>query len=75
MLFGSIDPVTGGPSKATEPSPLDSMTEEAKEVEAEKLMGLIDQLNRYNLIHKGFLYNAKIDCAYTYTCDHLSMSM
>jgi len=53
MLFGSVDPVTGGPAKATEPSPLDSMTEAAKEVEAEKLMGLIDQLNRYNLIYKG----------------------
>ena len=42
----SIDLVTGGPAPPPEPSPLDSMTDEAKEAEAEKLMGLINQLNR-----------------------------
>jgi len=42
----SIDPVRGGPASPPEPSPLDTMTDEAKEAEAEKLMGLIDQLNR-----------------------------
>ncbi|XP_065912094.1 synembryn-A-like [Dysidea avara] len=49
-LQSCIDPVTGGPAKTPEPSPLDSMTEEAKEVEAEKLMGLIDQLNRHGVV-------------------------
>ena len=40
--------MTGEPVEAApEPSPLDTMTDEAKEAEAEKLMGLIDQLNRY----------------------------
>jgi len=38
--------VSGGPARTSEPSPLDSMTEEAKEAEAEKLMGLINQMNR-----------------------------
>lgn len=39
--------MTGAPIAPPEPSPLDTMTDEAKEAEAEKLMGLIDQLNRY----------------------------
>ena len=45
-LLYSIDPVTGGPAPPPEPSPLDTMTDEAKEAEAERLMGLINQLNR-----------------------------
>lgn len=39
--------MTGGPVPPPEPSPLDTMTDEAKEAEAERLMGLINQLNRY----------------------------
>ncbi len=39
----SIDPVTGGPSKPVE-SPLDHMTPEEIELEAEKLGTLFNQL-------------------------------
>lgn len=46
ILTPRIDPVTGGLSKGAEPSPLDHMTEEEKEIEAEKLAVLLDQLNR-----------------------------
>ena len=46
FLSSSIDPVTGGPSKGAEPSPLDHMTEEEKEREAGKLSELFDRLNR-----------------------------
>ena len=43
-LFCSVDMVTGG-LEAAGPSPLDTMTEEEKEREAEKLHGLIKKLN------------------------------
>ena len=56
----SIDLVTGGPVPPPEPSPLDSMTDEAKEAEAEKLMGLINQLNRY--VHAFYWPILASDC-------------
>ena len=43
-----LDPVTGGLSKDG-PSPLDGMTEEEKEQEAEKLHSLMQKLNAYAL--------------------------
>ena len=42
----SIDPVTGGPSKEGVGSPLDHMTEEEKEAEAEKLHELLEKLDQ-----------------------------
>ncbi len=43
-----LDPVTAGPGDIEDsPSPLDHMTEEEKEIEAEKLAELFDKLNRY----------------------------
>ena len=44
-FFCSVDVVTGG-LEASGPSPLDSMTEEEKEKEAEKLHRLIKKLNK-----------------------------
>ena len=49
-LESSVDPVTGGPVKHVGPNPLDSMTEEEKEAEAEKLVNLFDQLNKTGVI-------------------------
>ena len=42
----SIDPVTGGPSSKPEDSPLDHMTPEEIELEAEKLGTLFEQLQQ-----------------------------
>ena len=41
----SIDPVTGAPMKE-DPSPLDEMTAEEKEREAEELEGLLKKLDK-----------------------------
>ena len=47
MLY-SIDPVTGGPAPGGDGrSPLDDMTEEEKEREAEQLHHLIEKMNAY----------------------------
>jgi len=45
-----IDPVTGGPSKEGVGSPLDHMTEEEKEAEAEKLHELLEKLDQHGII-------------------------
>ncbi len=47
-LWCRLDPVTAGPGDVEDgPSPLDHMTDEEKEIEAEKLAELFDKLNRY----------------------------
>ncbi len=45
-LLYRLDPVTAGPSADADPSPLDHMTDEEKEREADKLADLFDRLER-----------------------------